>query len=335
MSKQVAVLGCGYWGKNLVRNFHAIGALGAVCDPSEGGRALAAEIAPGVPVHADPEAVFTDGSIDGVAIATPAVTHAKVTEQAIAAGKDVLCEKPLALRLDDARRVAQLAQERQRILMVGHILEYHPGVLELRKIIESGELGEILYIHSSRLSLGKVRVEENVLWSFAPHDIAVILRLAGRLPSRVSASGSAFVSADVEDVTLVQLSFSSGLGAHIFVSWLNPVKEQKLVVIGSRKMASFDDVAGSLTVHEQRVDDRGGTPVPFRGDDRAVEYSKDAEPLRNECAAFLDAMTTRAQPLTDSRSALQVLHVLEAAQQSLDARGEPISLSVESSAVKA
>ena len=276
MSKRVAVLGCGYWGKNLVRNFHSLSALAAVCDPSEAGRRLAGEIAPGVAVHEAPDAVFADDSIDGIVIATPASTHADVVTSAIESGKDVLCEKPLALGFEDARYVARLAQERGRILMVGHILEYHAAILKLREIIDAGELGKIRYVYSNRLNLGKLRVEENVLWSFAPHDIAVVLRLVGACPSRVVASGSSFVTSVVHDIAVTQLSFDNDVAAHIFVSWLNPFKEQRLVVVGSEKMATFDDVTKKLVLHDQHVDLENGRPVPVKGDGVEVEFDPPA-----------------------------------------------------------
>ncbi len=330
MTKKIAVLGCGYWGKNLVRNFHALGALGAVVEPQAEGRRRAAEIAPDVAIHAAPEAVWSDASIGGVVIATPAAQHARVCAAALEAGKDVLCEKPLALRYEDAERVARLADQRGRILMVGHILEYHPGVRKLVELVHSGELGATCYIYSHRLNLGKVRREENILWSFAPHDIAVILRLVGDEPVSVLAAGGAYVQAGVTDVTVTQLGFASGVAAHVFVSWLNPYKEQRLVVVGSRGMATFDDVQKELKLYDQRVEVADGEPVQFKKDGVRVEYAAD-EPLRLECEAFLSAMTTRQAPLTDAVSALRVLRVLEAAQQSLHRNGQPVELQRRSS----
>jgi predicted dehydrogenase len=325
---RIAVLGCGYWGKNLVRNFQQLGALAAIVEPSAEGRKLAAEVAPGIPVHADPEAVLADPAIPGVAIATPAETHAALTERALRAGKDVLCEKPLALRYDDARRVARIATEQQRILSVGHILEYHPAILELRRLIDAGELGTVRYIYSNRLNLGKVRREENILWSFAPHDVAVILRLVGALPFQVTTVGGAYLQPNLYDVTVTQLQFDNGVAAHIFVSWLNPFKEQRLVVVGSRRMAVFDDIKKELVLHDQRVDLREGEPVPVKGEGAKIAYAAD-EPLRLECQAFLDAITSRTPPLTDGESGLRVLRVLQAAQRSLITQGQPVMLPME------
>lgn len=322
---KLAVLGCGYWGKNLVRNFSELGVLSTIVDPSEAGRAQAAKIAPGVRVLADPGAIWSDDSIDAVALATPASSHAALCREAVLAGKDVLCEKPLALSYHDAARVVALAEERKRILMVGHILEYHPAVLQLRELIAKGELGQVRYIFSNRLNLGKVRREENILWSFAPHDIAVILRLIGAKPFQVVSAGGAYISPNVFDVTVTQLMFDNGVAAHVFVSWLNPFKEQRLVVVGSNKMAVFDDVRRELMVYDQRVDVQAGEPVPVKGEGTKIAYASD-EPLRRECEAFIEAVKTRRPPLTDGRSGLDVLRVLQAAQRSLITQGQPIQL---------
>lgn len=322
---KVAVFGCGYWGRNLVRNFHALGALAAVCEPAAAGRAQAAATAPGVPVVDDPAAIWADPDVRGVVIATPAETHAHLVETALGHGKDVLCEKPLALRHDDAVRLVAAAERAGRILMVGHILEYHPAIRKLQTLIAEDQLGKIRYIYSNRLNLGKVRREENILWSFAPHDIAVILRLVGAMPFQVSAAGGAYIQPNIADVTVTQLLFDNGVAAHVFVSWLNPFKEQRLVVVGSRRMATFDDVARTLTVHDQRVDLKEGEPIPVKGEGTPVAYAAD-EPLRLECEAFLEAMRTRRPPLTDGDSAVRVLCVLQAAQRSLIMHGQPVAL---------
>lgn len=325
---RVAVFGCGAWGKNLVRNFHALGALAAIVDPAPEGRAQAVKLAPGVPLHGSADAVWGDSSIGGVVIATPAETHAALCLAAMAAGKDVLVEKPLALRYQDGLEAAEKARAAGRILMVGHILEYHPGVLKLRELVKTGRLGKIRYIYSNRLNLGMVRRQENILWSFAPHDIAVILRLVGESPFQVSAAGGAYIQANIADVTVTQLSFDNGIAAHIFVSWLNPFKEQRLVVVGSEKMAEFDDVRRELVLHDQRVDNRLGEPVPHKGEGETIPYAND-EPLRLECQAFLHAMVTRTPPLTDAASGLAVLRVLQAAQRSLITHGQPVVLPME------
>lgn len=212
--------------------------------------------------------------------------------------------------------------------MVGHVLEYHPAVIRLRDLVRDGALGKIHYIYSNRLSLGKIRREENILWSFAPHDVAIILRLMDTLPFQVSASGGAYLQPNIADVTVTHLLFDNGVRAHIHVSWLHPFKEQRLVVVGSRKMASFDDVAKKLMLYDQRVDITEGHPVPVKGAGEEVPFASD-EPLRLECAAFLKAMTTRVPPLTDGLSGLRVLKVLQAAQRSLVLNGEPVQLPLE------
>ncbi|HZJ09596.1 MAG TPA: Gfo/Idh/MocA family oxidoreductase [Trueperaceae bacterium] len=320
----VAVIGCGYWGKNLVRNFHQLGALTMVCDATETGRATARELAPGVQVVSDITEALA-ANVNGVVIATPAETHQAVVKRALLAGKDVFVEKPLALTHDQGAELVALAERHNRILMVGHVLEYHPAIEKLRALVDGGALGKVRYIYSNRLSLGKIRREENILWSFAPHDVAVILRLTGQLPFQVTATGGSYVTPNIADVTVTNLLFDNGVRAHIFVSWLNPFKEQRLVVVGEKKMASFDDVAKKLVLYDQRVDIQQGQPVPVKGDGLDVDFPGD-EPLTRECQAFLDAMTTRVPALTDGHSGLQVLSVLQAAQRSLIMNGEPITL---------
>lgn len=318
----VAVLGCGYWGKNLVRSFHALDALAAVSDTAEAGRQQAEQLAPGVPVHHNLEAVLEDPTIDGIVVATPAETHASLCMRALSAGKDVFCEKPLALNYEDAQQVQQCADDAGRILMVGHILEYHPAIRRLRELIADGDLGAVRYIYSHRLNLGKIRREENILWSFAPHDIAIVLRILG-MPQRVIAAGGSYIRPEIADVTVTQLQFSDGVAAHIFVSWLNPFKEQRLVVVGSEAMATFDDVRRELVLHDQRIDLSGGEPVTVKGEGTKIVFSGE-EPLRLECQAFLESIRTRQPPLTDGPSALRVLATLEAAQASLLTGGQPV-----------
>lgn len=324
---RVAMVGCGYWGKNLVRNFAQLRALRMVCDGAEAGRELAAQMAPHAKVVASVDEVL-NAPLEGVVIATPAETHYELTRQALEAGKDVLCEKPLALTYEQGAELVRLAEHQERILMVGHVLEYHPGIGRLLELVRGGEVGKVRYICSNRLSLGKVRREENILWSFAPHDIAIILRLMGSMPFQVVACGGSYVQPNIADVTVTHLLFDNGVRAHIYVSWLHPFKEQRLVVIGSRKMASFDDVAKRLVLYDQRVDLREGEPIPVKGNGEEVPFSND-EPLRLECQAFLSAIETRQPPLTDGTSGLRVLKVLQAAQRSLVMNGEPVALPME------
>lgn len=326
----VAVIGCGYWGKNLVRNFKQLGALALVCDETPAGRARAFELAADIPVVAD-IAQALESDIPAVVIATPAETHYDLARRALDAGKDVFVEKPLALTYPQGADLVELAQREGRILMVGHVLEYHPAIVRLLELVRNGDLGKIRYIYSNRLSLGKIRREENILWSFAPHDIAIILRLMGDMPFQVTACGGSYVQPNIADVTVTNLLFDNGVRAHVFVSWLHPFKEQRLVVIGSRKMASFDDVAKKLVLYDQHVDILNGEPVPVKGDGHEVAYPAD-EPLRLECRAFLDAIATRRPPLTDGASGVRVLKVLQAAQRSLMTNGEPVGLASEASA---
>jgi predicted dehydrogenase len=324
----VAVVGCGYWGKNLVRNFMQLTALHTVCDATPTGRALAAGIAPDAQIVSDFETVLANPAIAGVVIATPAETHYGLVKRALQAGKDVFVEKPLALTYEQGFELVKLARATQRILLVGHVLEYHPAITRLQELITHGTLGKIQYIYSNRLNLGKIRSEENILWSFAPHDIAVILRLMGSMPFQVIACGGTYVQPNIADVTITNLLFDNGVRAHIHVSWLHPFKEQRLVVVGSKMMASFDDIAKALVLYDQRVELEKGAPIPVKGDGQLVDFAAD-EPLRLECQAFLTAMQTRCAPITDGESGLRTLKVLQAAQRSLVMNGEPVALPIE------
>lgn len=328
MMKNVAVFGCGYWGKNLVRNFHELGALRLVCDISADGRKLAETIASGVETSDDFSAAFRREDIDAVVLATPAVTHAPLAMEAMNNGKDVYVEKPMAMNVKEATMMQEHASRLGRVLMVGHILEYHPAVTKLKSLIQSGELGEIHYIYSNRLNFGKIRIEENALWSFAPHDIAVILRLMDEKPIEVTSVGGAYVTPNLADVTVSGLHFSSGKRAHIFVNWLNPFKEQKLVVVGEERMAVFNDVAkeGKLKVYNQKVDLENRNPILRKGDVEDVEIGNE-EPLRSECSHFLECLANREAPLTDGNNGIAVLEVLEACQESLQLNGRPILMS--------
>jgi predicted dehydrogenase len=326
MAPNVAVIGCGYWGKNLVRNFHQLGALRMVCDESSECRLTASSLAPDCEIVSSTNDVFAS-PVDAVVIATPAVTHFALVREALECGKDVFVEKPLALNYQEGAELVKLARANERILMVGHVLEYHPGILQLRRLVDSGELGKVLYIYSNRVSLGKIRREENILWSFAPHDIAVILRITGQFPIQVVACGGTYLSPNVADATVTNLLFDNGVRAHIFVSWLHPFKEQRLVVVGSKKMASFDDVSKKLILYNQHVDWSNGVPTPVSHVGEQISFPTD-EPLRNECLAFLAAVESRRNPLTDGASALAVLKVLEAAQRSLMTNGHTVELPI-------
>ena len=322
---RVALLGCGYWGKNLARNFHALGALSCVCDPSEKGRAMANEIAEGIATTDQFEEVFSDPEIDAIAIATPAPTHYELAAAALLAGKDVFVEKPMALQAAEADRLEALATERNRILMVGHLMEYHPAVQHLRGAITGGKFGEVRYLISNRLNFGIVRTAENAWWSLAPHDISVILRLMGGLPESVTCHGGSFVTEGVNDLANAQLHFSAGRQARIAVSWLHPVKERKLFVVGSERSAIFDDTANSLTLFDQQVKVNKGVPELNDQGAKSVVLPVD-EPLQRECQHFLECVQTRATPLTDSASGAAVVRVLEAGQRSLEQGGKKIKI---------
>ena len=264
--------------------------------------------------------MLSDPALAGVAIATPAETHASLVRRALQADKDVFVEKPLCLDRDEGAALVELAQRRGRVLMVGHLLWYHPAVVKLRDLVRSGELGRIQYIYSNRVNLGRIRREENILWSFAPHDISVILGLLGEMPERVVSQGGNYLHEKIADVTVTLLSFPSGVKAHIFVSWLHPFKDQKLVVVGDRKMAVFDDVqpANKLVIYPHLIDWKDRLPVPTQAAAEPVAVGE-AEPLREECAHFLECIATRQPPRTDGREALRVLTVLHQCEDALKA----------------
>jgi predicted dehydrogenase len=328
---RTAVIGCGYWGKNLVRNFAALSDLRMCCDSSSAVRAALSRTYPAVQMTPDVDEVFASIDIEAVVIATPAPTHADLTVAALAAGKHVFVEKPLALSVADGERMARAADEAGRILMVGHLLEYHPGVRYLKELIDSGELGEVYYCYSQRVNLGKLREDENALWSLAPHDISVLLYLMNEEPSEVQATGQAFLRPGVEDVVFATLKFDSGRFANIHVSWLDPHKERRLTVVGSRKMAVMDDMhaAEKIRVYDKGVDRRSTEAAPYgslgellalREGDILLPRLSTEEPLATECTEFLKAVVTGTPPLTDAADGLRVLRVLEAAQQQLQQR---------------
>ena len=313
----VAVVGVGYWGKNLVRNFYDLGALSVLCDAQGSVEATCREQYERVRFCRDFRDVLTDPSITAVALATPAVTHYEMAKAALDAGKDVMVEKPLAIDVRHGAALVDLARTNGRILMVGHILRYHPAILKLQELIASGALGKINYLYSNRLNIGKIRTEENILWSFAPHDISVMLALLNEMPARVSCDGGAYLNRDVSDVTLSHFDFPSGVQAHIFVSWLHPVKEQRLVVVGSEKMAVFDDTSDhKLVLYPHRVEWKNRVPTAVKAEGEIVALA-DREPLRAECQHFLDCVASRSSPVSDGAEGLRVLRVLDACQRAL------------------
>jgi UDP-2-acetamido-3-amino-2,3-dideoxy-glucuronate N-acetyltransferase len=272
--------------------------------------------------------LLADEDIKAVAIATPAETHFSLAREALLAGKHVYVEKPLVLDESEAEALIALAEEQNLILMVGHLLQYHPVFHRLKELASSGELGRINYIYSHRLNLGKIRREENILWSFAPHDISMILSLAGEEPESVIATGGNYLHRKIADVTTTHLEFPSGLRAHIFVSWLHPFKEQKLVVVGNRKMAVFDDTQSweeKLLLYPHQIRWENYMPVPTKGEPERVEVAT-SEPLRMECEHFLHCVETGERPRTDGAEGLRVLKILNAGQQSLDKQGNKVHL---------
>src|SRR6266516_8228686 len=277
MKKQlntVACVGSGYWGKNLVRNFYELGALAAIWDSDTEKVSQLKQQYSDCRFPSSYAEVLRDDSIKAVAIATPAETHAAMVREALLADKDVFIEKPLCLSVPEGEELAALAYDRKRVLMVGHLLWYHPAILKLKELIDAGELGRIQYIYSNRLNLGKIRREENILWSFAPHDISVILGLVGEMPEVIQTQGGNYLHDRIADVTLSLLSFPSGIKAHIFVSWLHPYKEQKLVVVGDRKMAVFDDVEerDKLLLYSHTIHWKNHIPIPSRAEAQPVPF---------------------------------------------------------------
>ena len=313
----VAVIGVGYWGKNLVRNFHELGSLAALCDSQKSVEENFKRQYEGVKFLSEFNDVLADPTIQAIALATPAVTHYEMAKAALKAGKDVLVEKPLAIDVKQGQELVDLAAANRRILMVGHILRYHPAVLKLQELIKDGTLGQINYLYSNRLNIGKIRSEENILWSFAPHDISVILALLNEMPVRVSCQGGAYLNHAVSDVTLSHFEFANGVRAHIFVSWLHPFKEQRLVIVGSEKMAVFDDTAeNKLVLYPHKVEWKNRVPTAIKAQGQIVELSND-EPLKAECQHFLQCVSSRKAPVSDGNEGLRVLRVLDACQRSL------------------
>lgn len=317
----VAVVGTGYWGKNLVRNFYELGALSVLCDSNQSIEAEFGKTYQNVRFCREFSAVLSDPQVKAVALATPAVTHYEMAKEALQAGKDVFVEKPLAIEVRQGAELQNLAETKKRILMVGHILRYHPAVLKLQELVQAGALGQIHYLYSNRLNIGKIRTEENILWSFAPHDISVMLALLNEFPTRVSSKGGAYLNRSIYDVTMSQFDFPNGVQAHIHVSWLHPVKEQRLVVVGSDKMAVFDDTArDKLILYPHRVEWRDRIPTAVKANGEVVPL-EDREPLKEECRHFLDCLRSRNPPITDAREGLRVLRVLDACQRSLTQNG--------------
>jgi len=317
--KQIGLIGAGAWGKNHLRNLYNLGVLNCVLETSEIITKQRKTDYPDLEFVKTTDAFLAKKEIDGVVIAAPAELHYKLTKQALLAGKDVLVEKPLALNVSEGEELVKIAKENKRILMVGHILQYHSAVIKIKEMIDSGELGRIRYIYSNRLNIGKLRTEENVLWSFAPHDISLIIMLMnGEGPHKVEAHGGSYLSEKIYDTTLTTIEFKNGVKGHVFVSWLHPFKEQKLVVVGSEKMVVFDDVSEEkLFIYPHKIHwEKGKIPIAKKEDYITLDFEL-KQPLEEELKHFIDCIKTRKSPKTDGQEGLTVLKVLEESQKKL------------------
>jgi predicted dehydrogenase len=325
-SLSIAVVGLGYWGPNLARNFSAIPGceLAWLCDASEEARERVGAAFPRARLTADLGEVLADPAVDAVALATPVPTHADLAVRVLEAGKHCFVEKPLAQTVADAERAVAAAEASGRVLMVGHLLEYHPGVQQLKQLTESGELGDrIYYIYGNRLNLGKLRADENALWSLGAHDVSVVLYLAEEEPWEFVAHGESYVRDGVEDVVFCFLRFPSGLSAHLHLSWLDPHKERRFTVVGSRRMATFDDMAieGKLKIYDKGFDQSSSSYGEYitRAGGIYSPQIPNLEPLRIECEHFVECVRDGRRPRSDGASGLRVVRVLEELQRSLDA----------------
>jgi predicted dehydrogenase len=321
---RIGVAGLGYWGPNLARNFAGLpdAELVWLCDGSEAALARAALAHPGVALTTELDDLLADDSLDAIALATPVPSHAELAIAVLEAGKHCFVEKPIAQSVADAERVLAAAARSGRTVMVGHLLEYHPGVTRLKELADAGELGDLYYIYGNRLNLGKLRADENALWSLGAHDVSVVLSLVGEEPAEVVAHGESYVRPGVEDVVFCFLRFPSGLCAHLHLSWLDPHKERRFTVVGSRRMATFDDMAleGKLTLYDKGFDENAqgyGEYITRSGDIFSPRLPA-AEPLRLECRHFIDSIRNGTAPRSDGHSGLRVVRVLEALQASLD-----------------
>lgn len=320
----VAVAGLGYWGPNLARNFNALEGceLRWCCDPSEQARERCAHAFPGARFTGSFDELLADPQLDAVAIATPVPTHAELAVRALEAGKHCFVEKPLAQSVADAERAVAAARENGRILMVGHLLEYHPGVEALKQVVDSGSLGPIHYLYSNRLNLGQLRADENALWSLGAHDVSVVLRLAQEEPHELDARGECYMRDGVEDVVFAYMRFPSGLTAHMHLSWLDPHKERRFTVVGAKRMATFDDmeIERKLTIYDKGFDEKADSYGEYitRSGEITSPRIPNTEPLRLECEHFLECVREGREPRSDGASGLRVVRVLEGLQAALD-----------------
>ena len=316
--RNFAVVGAGRWGKNHVRTYNELGVLGAVVELDPNLRQNIERDYPGVDVSGDLDALLANKEITSVSVATPAETHFAVTKRLLEGGKHVLVEKPITLFSREAEELTALAAKLDRILMVGHVMLYHPAIRKIKRMIDEGVLGKLQYIYSNRVNLGQVRKEENVLWSFAPHDISIINYLVGSMPNGVTANGGEFLQPGIFDVTMTNLTYPNNVAAHIHVSWLHPFKEHRLVVIGDRNMVVFEDSLkeNKLQFYPKGIDWVNGSPVKREREAEAIAYEGDM-PLTVEIKHFINCVSTGTQPLTDGNNGVEVLKVLEIAEKAL------------------
>ncbi len=330
----LGIVGLGYWGPNLLRNFSQLDGcmLKTCCDLSEDNLKRAQMQYPDIETTNDYAALLKDPEIQAIVIATSAATHYKLAKQAILRDKHVFVEKPLTLNVAQAEELVQLAEQNGKKLMVGHLMEHHPAVEMLKDIIKSGELGDVYYLYSQRVNLGKIRRDENALWSFAPHDISIIMYLLEAEPENVSARGQAYLQDGIDDVVFVNLLFPDKVMAQIQLSWLDPHKIRRTTIVGSKKMAVFDDMEPTEMI---RIYDKGvvngsynsfGESLSLRFGDVTSPYIKMLEPLKLECQHFIDCIQNGKQPKSDGWDGLRVVKVLHAAQESLDKGGVPVCL---------
>lgn len=334
----IGQIGAGYWGKNLLRNFIALSSCQVkfCCDTDEAILKRVQRDYPDLEITTEYSEVLADDDIDAVIVATLPETHFPIVRDALNRGKDVFVEKPLVLQVSEGEELVKLAEQNERILMVGHILEYHPAVNQMKTYIQSGELGDVYYIYSTRVNLGKIRQFENALWSFAPHDISIVLYLLDQVPIAVSAVGESFLQKGIQDVSFATLHFPEGKMAHIHVSWLDPHKIRKLTVVGSKKMAVFDDMESTemIRIYDKGVDQKleyesYGESLSLRVGDIHIPKVAMAEPLRLECEHFIDCVLNRKTPRSDGRDGLSVVQILDAAQKSMEQGGKPVHIEEE------
>lgn len=331
---RIGLIGYGYWGPNLARNFHALANthLVAVADADAKRLDEPARLY-GARTHTDYHQLLSDPTLDAVAISTPARTHFELASAALESGKHLLVEKPLAMTSAEARELIVLAKKKNRVLMAGHTFEYNPVVWKIRDLVESRAIGDVYYIYSNRVNLGRVQQDINALWSFAPHDISILLYVLGTMPLQVSARGGMYLNDNIEDVVFITLVFPNKVLAHIHVSWLDPAKVRQMTIVGSQKMLVYDDVDAEarLRIYDKGVyrhgADYGEYQLKVHSGDISIPRIEMSEPLRNECAHFIECIRENKTPRTDGESGLRVIRVLEAAQESLMKNGTTVKIS--------